>query len=311
MAAKSLYRVRNWSEYNKALVRRGDLTVWVEEDSLKSWKALPTGHSGQPFLYSETAIECCLTLRSIFHLPLRATQGFLFSLFKLMEVELPVPNYSTLSRRAEGLDVDLEAFPSQGGVHLVIDSTGFKVYGEGEWKVRTHGASKRRTWKKMHIAISAKTFEVLSVETTSKDVHDTKVTSRLIPKDRKIEAVYADKAYDNKVSLDPIANAGARAIIPPRSGAALTKPAKLTPGLKLRNKNVSKIWKVGEEAWKVETHYHTRSLVETEIYRFKQIFGERLRSRKDENQKTEMRLWSRALNRITHLGMPKSRRITW
>lgn len=312
MASKSTYRVRNWSEYNRALIRRGDLTVWVDDAALKAWVAKPDPHHvGQPFFYSNNAIECCLTLRSLFHLPLRSTQGFLFSLFKLMGVELQVPDYSTLSRRAETLDVDLESFPSTGGVHLVIDSTGFKVFGEGEWKVRTHGASKRRTWKKMHIAVNAKTFDVLSVETTSRDVHDTKVTSRLIPKNEKIEAIYADKAYDNKVSLDPIAEAGAKAIIPPRSGAALTAAKKLTPGLKQRNEHVKRIWKVGEEAWKVESNYHTRSLVETTMFRYKQIFGERLRGRKDETQKNEMRVWSRALNRMTHLGMPESYKKSW
>ena len=133
---KAVYRIRNWREYNQALVRRGSLTVWVDRQALDAWNYQGPAQWGAQYVYSDAAIECLLTLRAVFHLPLRATQGMAASVFELMGLDLDVPHYSTLSRRAAQLAVDLSR-KSQGPLHLVLDSTGLKVYGEGEWKVRT------------------------------------------------------------------------------------------------------------------------------------------------------------------------------
>jgi Transposase DDE domain len=156
---KAVYRIRNWSDYNRALVRRGSLTVWVDQESLDAWNYQGPAQWGGQYVYSDTAMQCLLTLRAVFHLPLRATQGMAQSVFQLMGLDLAVPHYSTLSRRAADLEVDL-ARKSQGPLHLVLDSTGLKVYGEGEWKVRKHGYSKRRTWRKLHLAIDARSHEI-------------------------------------------------------------------------------------------------------------------------------------------------------
>ena len=147
---EATYRVRNWTEYNKSLVKRGSLTVWASEEVLKAWtEVAATGKQGRVETYSDIAIECMATLQAIYRLPLRGTQGLVQSLFELMQIILPVPNYSTLSRRKKALAINLPQRKTGEGIHVVIDSTGIKVFGEGEWKVRQHGWSNRRTWKKL------------------------------------------------------------------------------------------------------------------------------------------------------------------
>jgi hypothetical protein len=143
-AKKVTCRIRNWAEYNRALTRRGSLTIWVDEQALRDWNYRGPAQWGGQYVSSDAAIPCLLTLRAVFHLPLRATEGMARSVFELMGLALDVPHSSTLSRRAAGLEVDL-ARKSKGPLHLVLDSTGLKVYGEGEWKARKHGYSKRRT----------------------------------------------------------------------------------------------------------------------------------------------------------------------
>jgi hypothetical protein len=132
---KPAYRIRNWKKYNDALVNRGSLTLWVDQASLQAWRHQGPARRGAQFDYSDLAIQCLLTLRAIYHLTLRATEGFARSLFELMRLDLPVPDYTTLCRRAKTLCIDLPR-QAEGPLHLVLDSTGLKVYGEGEWKVR-------------------------------------------------------------------------------------------------------------------------------------------------------------------------------
>src|SRR3954447_17291257 len=168
---KVTYRVRNWKQYNDALVRRGALTLRVERDTLEAWRYQGPAQQGAQFEYSDPAIECLLTLRAVYHLPLRATEGFARSLLELMGLELPVPDYSTLSRRAKTLRITLPK-KATGPLHLVLDSTGLKVYGEGEWKVRKHGYSKRRTWLKLHLAIDPETHEIQAALVSEPGVTD-------------------------------------------------------------------------------------------------------------------------------------------
>ena len=141
---KATYRVRNWKEYDAALVRRGALTLWVEEATLQAWRYQGPNQRGAQFEYSDLAIECLLTLRAVYHLTLRATEGFARSLFEVMGLDLEVPDHTTLGRRAAAVRITLPK-RAEGPLHLVLDSTGLKVYGEGEWKARKHGYSKRRT----------------------------------------------------------------------------------------------------------------------------------------------------------------------
>jgi hypothetical protein len=147
MAKKQNYRIRNWGEYNEALRRRGSLTVWFDEQVLQGWyESERSGRRGRSRTFSNVAIQCMLTLKVVYQLPLRATEGLLASLVKLMGIELAVPDYTTLSRRQQQLEVVIARRPRSGPLHMVVDSTGLKIFGEGEWKVRKHGYTKRRTW---------------------------------------------------------------------------------------------------------------------------------------------------------------------
>src|SRR6058998_4238132 len=175
MRTKIRYRIRNWSKYNAALIARGSLTLWVDEEAIKAWRYTGPPQRGAQYVYADAAIKCVLTLRAVYHLALRATQGLARSVFALLEVALPVPSYSTLSRRAAEVAVALGARPRSGPLHLVIDSSGFKVYGEGEWKVRGHGWSKRRTWRKLHSAVDEATGEIVTAVASEAGVTDDEV----------------------------------------------------------------------------------------------------------------------------------------
>ena len=244
-----------------------------------------------------------LSLKAVFHLPLRQTEGFVCSLFKLMGITLPVANYSRLSRRAPGLKIKLRRETNKAIKDLVIDSTGVKVYGEGEWKVRTHGKDKRRTWRKLHIAVDCETWEITAVELTDKGVVDPRVLPSLLEEtEGEVEKAYGDGAYDTNQCYKAIYKKGAKAIIPPRKGAVERKYYYL----KDRNEAIREKEEKGEKGWKKESGYHKRSLVETEMGRIKGIVGERMMSRKMERQVTEARIKCMVLNRMSELGMPET-----
>lgn len=298
------YRVRNWKDYNQALIRRGSLTVWIEETTLQAWcQNMRDGQVGAPTTYSDLAIQALLTLKAVFCLPLRQTQGFAQSVLQLMASDLPIPNYSTLSRRADGLAVALPRRTKDEPLHVVIDLTGLKIYGEGEWKTRQHGVSKRRTWPKMHLGVDEATGEIVAVVTTERDVADCEVLPQILAaiKDE-IAQVSADGAYDTIGCHQAIAARQATPAIPPRENAVITDIGQWDA----REQAVRRIGEMGRPAWKQEVKYHRRSLAETMMFRQKTIFGDRLSSRKMATQTTEVRIRCAALNRVTHLGMPQS-----
>ena len=193
---KKKYQVRNWKEYNQALVNRGRITLWFDEESIGHWyNGQKSGKRGASPTYSDIAILCGLTLREVFHLPLRATEGLVLSLIELMGLKLEAPDYTTFCRRQKDLEVLLPRLKTGEGIHVVVDSTGLKVYGEGEWKVRSHGVSKRRTWRKLHLAIDESTHELLMSVISTNDVKDSEVFEDLIePIEEEIEQVSADGA---------------------------------------------------------------------------------------------------------------------
>jgi hypothetical protein len=301
------YRVRNWKDYNQALIRRGSLTLWIEQTTLEAWSQnMRHGQVGSPTRYSDVAIQALLTLKAVFCLPLRQTQGFAQSLLQLMASDLPVPNYTTLSRRAQTLEVALPRLCKAEPLHVVIDSTGLKIYGEGEWKTRQHGASKRRTGRKMHLGVAEATGEVVAVVTTERDVGDCEVLPQLLQAiGEPIEQVSADGAYDTIGCHKAIAQRQAKPAIPPRENAVITDIG----WWDAREGAVRRIEEIGRAAWKQEVNYHRRSLAETMMYRQKTIFGDRLSARKLVTQTTEVRIRCAALNRMIHLGMPDSYRI--
>ena len=253
-------------------------------------------------------IELALTLRTLFRFSLRATQGFLEGLVSLLGLNLQISHYSRLSRRAANLDIQLSRLKKQGKTptDIVIDSTGLKIYGEGEWKTRIHGKQKRRTWRKYHVAVNPESHEVIALELTKSNVHDCTVVPVLLSKQKNLGKVYADGAYPFKKSLDAIAESGGTPVIPLRSGTGLVKknPSK---GELLRNQLVLDFRQPGgKRIWKKTSGYHRRSLAETHMFRLKTILGSSLRGRKFENQKTEAYLMAKILNKMAKLGMPES-----
>ena len=299
-------RIRDWRHYNKALIRRGSLTLWVERRAINAWRDCSRpARRGRRRTYTDLAITCALTLREVYHLPLRSTQGLVASVLRLLAVELPVPHYSTLSRRAAALQVKLPRL-MKGALHLAVDSTGMKVYGEGEWKMRLHGKEKRRTWRKLHLCIDHTTHEVVSLSMTGKDTLDRNEVAGLLSEvGGAVKEVLGDGAYDFEACHRAIRERGARAVIPPKKGARVRG----TPHFKDRDEAVARSRAVGTEQWKREAGYHRRSLVETAMMRIKTLFSERLKAREWSRQETELRLRCATMNRMTALGMPKSRAV--
>jgi len=298
------YRVRNWREYNEALIQRGSLTLWLEEKTVQSWLNVErSGKRGHPYEYSDVAVECMLLLKQVFHLGLRQTQGFMQSIFQLVGQTLPVLSYSQLSRRQKELRVNLPRQRRGQALHVVVDATGLKVYGEGEWKTRQHQISKRRTWCKVHLAFDTDTHEVVAEIITENNVHDKeKLPGLLAQIEEEIAQVSADTGYDYQTCYQAIAAKGARAVIPPRRNGRAWNNGQMDD----RDGNLRRIAEVGREIWKQETAYHQRSLAETGMFRLKKIFGPTLLARKLAHQRTEVRLRCVALNRMTALGMPDS-----
>lgn len=299
---KQQYRIRNWQQYNKALVSRGSLTLWIDTRSTDTWldRDVPA-RRGRRRTYTDAAIVCALLLREVYHLPLRSTQGLVASVLRLMQVSLPSPHYSTLCRRARRLELSLTA--PKKIKHLVIDSTGLKVYGEGEWKVRLHGADKRRTWRKLHISMDARTQQITSALITDKELLDRNALPKLLAETpAEIEAICADGAYDFEQCYRAIRNCGATPLIPPRSDAVVRG----RNPFESRDENVGDIRKLGRKQWKLKSGYHKRSLVECAFFRLKSLFSERLRSRRTETQKVEAEIRCLALNQMTQLGMPQN-----
>jgi transposase len=307
MKTKTPYRIRNWSAYNAALIARGSLTLWVDEEAVQAWRYSGPTQRGAQYVYAEAAITCVLTLRAVYHLALRATEGLARSVFALLEAALPVPSYSTLSRRAADLSVVLGALPRSTPLHLVIDSSGFKVYGEGEWKVRQPGWSKRRTWRKLHLAVDEATGEIVAAVASEAGVADEDALPDLLQQvPAEIRQVSADGAYDKRPCYDALAERGATAVIPPRRDAKIWQHGNCAGAPWQRDENLRAIRQKGRRRWKQESGYHRRSLAETTFFRLKTIFGPAVSSRHFPQQATELFLQVAALNRMTHLGMPDS-----
>ncbi len=307
---KARYGIRNWRQYNQALVQRGSLTLWVDEAALTGWRNHEkSGGRGASLTYKDSAIVCALTLQGVYRLPLRATVGLLRSLFELMQVGLPVPDFSTLCRRRQTLEVALMARLPTGRLHLLVDASGFKVYGEGEWKVRQHGYSKRRTWRKLPIGINEQTGEVVAAMASTNDLRDDALLGDLLSQvPGPIEQVSGDGIYDTAACYRLLEKRKARAAIPPRQGARRSPK----PELEARNAHIERIRHLseggqdGRKKWKQEVGYHRRSLVETAFFRLKTLFGNTLSARHFQAQANELFLRCAALNRMTQLGMPQS-----
>ena len=309
------YKSRNWPAYNEALKRRGSLTIWF--DPAMTWGAVPTGKRGRQPDDSDAAIQTCLTMKVLFGMALRQTTGFVESLLRLIGLDWAVPDFSTLSRRQEALKVNIPYRGSDGPLHLLVDSTGIKVEGEGEWNARKHGGAKRPSprflepmakpwlvWRKIHIGIDEQTLEIRAAEFTTSDVGDAPMLPELldqIPPEQEIASVTADGAFDTRKCHDAIAARGAAAIIPPRKNAKPWKPD--TPGAIARNEALRTSKRVGRTIWRRWSGYHRRSRAETKMYCIK-LLGQRLSARDFDRQVAEFQVRVAVLNGFTALGIP-------
>jgi len=298
------YKTRNWAEYNLSLKQRGSLSIWFDPEM--SWEAEASGRRGRQQTYSDAAIQACLTLKVLFGLPLRQTTGFVESLLKRVGLDWSVPDFSTLCRRQKTLSVAIPYKGSAGPLHLLVDSTGIKAEGEGEWNARKHGGSKRRLWRKIHIGIDEETLEIRAIEVTSSSIGDAPMLPDLLSQiapDQELGSVTADGAYDTRKCHDAIAARNAHAVIPPRKNARMWKPD--TTGAKVRNEAVRSSKYLGRALWRNLTGYHRRSRVETKMHCVK-LLGQRLSARDFDRQVAEIQIRAAILNGFTALGIPRT-----
>src|SRR4051794_19430213 len=296
---RARYRVSNWPEYDRALQQRGSLTVCVTPEALAAWHPPKTGRRGRSRTYSDIAIE---------------TGHLLRSLATLLGLDIGVPDHTTFSRRSPGLTLAKSLAQAQrtGPVHVVIDSTGLKVYGAGEWLTEKHGERGQRTWRKLHLAVDPNSGEILACELTTLEEGDAALVGPLLDQiTSPIASVMADGAYDGEPVYRAVAehqpDPPAAVVIPPRASAVPSPTADTAPSQ--RNQHIRMIRDKGRLGWQKAVGYGRRSLGETTVFRYKTIIGRGLRARTLPSQKTEARIACSVLNRMTRLGMPVSQRI--
>jgi hypothetical protein len=247
------YRVTNWPEYDAALVKRGSLTVWFTQEAVAAWQAPATGKRGGQPVYSSLAIKTGLALRLVFHQPLRQTEGLLRSIADVLAIDIAIPDHTTLSRRGGGLTILPKRIDRAEPLHLLVDSTGLKIYGEGEWLDQKHGIRSRRRWRKLHLGVDADTYEIVAVELTPDDVGDIAEIPDLLDQiDADVASMTADGAYDGEAVYDAVAerHPDAAVIIPPRV-TAVPSETTATP----RDKHLATIVQHGRISWQRSSGY--------------------------------------------------------
>ena len=302
------YKIINWNEYNQSLKLRGSVNIWMNTKAIKQWYYQGKTQRGAQYVYSNMCIELCLMLRKIYHLPLRQTEGFVSSLMQSSGLKLSIPDYTILCRRSKTLKIDLgiENKMAKGEtINIALDSTGLKVYGEGEWKVRQHGYSKYRTWRKLHIGIDPQTGIIHTQELTLNSNDDSALVETLIDQvESPIDKVLGDGIYDTRKAYDPLHKRNIKRIIPPRKSARITRKCDKDDSFYQRNEAIRYIRKHGKRKWKRKMGYHQRSKVETTMFRYKTTFGYKLQSREFERQKTEAKICCKILNQMIEIGKP-------
>jgi len=304
---KTAYRVKNWREYDQALRNRGDIILWISPDAIKAWTPPQTGKRGAQPVYSDIAIETALALRLLFRLPLRQTEGFLHAILPLIGVVLPCPDHTTLSRRNTTVAIRQQgARVPQGPISLIVDGSGLKVCGQGEWQVQKHGEKPHKRWKKLHIGVDAQGWIVASTVTDSHAPDPSQVPALLSQVDRVIERFIGDGMYDKAPVYAAVEqhSPGARVIIPPRTDAVLRPTATTAPTQ--RDQHVLAIEREGRFGWKRTSGYYAQAYAENVFARFKRTFGDRLRAKRDASQEREASLACQLLNRMLELGRPQS-----
>ena len=300
---KTKYHVGNWPEYERALVRRGDVTVWLSADAIDAWRPAPSGRRGAPRKFSDHAIETALTLRLVFGLPLRQAEGFLRSVLSLMRVDLKAPDHTTLSRRSQYLEVAFHRVPTTGPIHLIVDATGLSIVGEGEWAAVRCGGRGRRRWKKLHLGVDG-SGAIVAHTLTVGTADDAPIGQTLIEAvDGDISSVTADGAYDTIAFYEAARARGATVVVPPDKTARVSQRR---PRSRLRDCTIRRVMQIGRRRWKKESGYHRQARAENAFFRYKSIIGDRLRARHSTAQDAEALIACHILNRMTDLGRPAS-----
>jgi len=306
----SRYKVRNWNEYNRSLKNRGSITLWMSDDVIEQWYYKGEKQRGAQFKYSAECIEACCMIRKVYRLGLRQTEGLVESIIGILKLEMDVPHYSVLSRRSKTLKISsvLAKRINKGEhLHIVMDSTGLKVYGEGEWKVRQHGYSKHRTWRKIHIALNPEDGIIHAAEMTTNGIDDAAMVKPVLEKIKgKVKKFGGDGAYDKTKVYDTLEKEKIKPIIPPMKNARIGRHGNSRGKTKPRDRAIRYIRRHGRKKWKKSSLYHRRSLAETTMFRYKTILGDKLQSRTFDRQCTEALLSCKILNKMTLCGMPDS-----
>ncbi len=305
---KTKYRVQNWREYERGLRSRGEVTIWLSEESIAAWTPPKNGLRGGQRRYSNLAILTALTLRVVFGLPLRQTEGFLGSLLSLMGLDLKAPDHTTLSRRNRIVELPPLTRAHDGPIHVIVDSTGLKILGSGEWNAHKYKASKkRRDWRKLHIGVDDEGFIVAAELTTSSGDDASTVPDLLDQIEDPIRRFTADGAYDHRSIYERVGAAGTEdvvIVIPPRRCAVSAGP---TDGpWAQREAALDRIRAVGRRQWQKESGYRQQARVENGFFRYKSVLGDGLKARNRDAQKREAVIGCHLLNRMAELGRPKS-----
>jgi hypothetical protein len=301
---KTKYRVGNWAEYDRALVQRGDITLWISTDATDAWKGEPSGRRGGQRKFSDHAVETALTLRLVFKLPLRQAEGFLRSVLSLMDVDLEAPDHTTLSRRSQRLNVQLAIITTDRPLHLIVDSTGLSIVGEGEWAAVKYGGRGRRGWRKLHLGVD-ESGVIVAEALSDGNADDAKTGLNLIDDvEGEIASFTADVAYDTIAIYEAAAVRGARVVVPPIKTATRSHRRRFRSSA--RDRTIMRVKEIGRRRWKKESGYHRQARVENAFFRYKSIIGDRLHARHPKSQEAEALIACNILNLMAALGRSES-----
>lgn len=304
---KEKYKVVNWSAYNKSLKERGKISIWLPNNLSELWYRSTEDTVVGKQKYSDVAIEFCMIIKQLYCLPYRQTEGFIEDIFRQINLNLNVVSYTQIQRRQSDLAVNIrcEEHFKRVNIDVVIDSTGLMVYGEGEWKVRQHGKSKNRQWIKMSLASQPDTLEIVSQVITFNDVDDAETGVEIISQIKEnIKSCAGDGAYD-KAKFRACLSPQTKQLIPPQENATLSNN---DPIMFQRDEAIKVITEIDRATWKKSVNYHIRSKAEVNMFRYKIIFGDHIKSRKLVNQKNEVSINCKILNKFAQLGLPESQK---
>jgi hypothetical protein len=304
------HRVLNWAEYDAALRARGSLTIWFTQEAVERWRAETRTTPGGQRTYSDPAITTALILRALFRLPLRQTEGLIGSIIELLGVELGVPDHSTISRRTKVASLPVVPASSSGAVELLVDGTGVKFCGPGEYLLEKHGIQRRHACKKPHIGLDAVTGRIVTATLTDHDADDGSQVGALLDLIEELLACFVpDGAYDQNSVSETVAEhtSDAAVIVPPRFPAMPSANAETNPTR--RDRHLQHIAEHGRMAWRKSSRYNVRALVEAFFSRWKRVIGDGLRFRTDDRRNTEIAIAVRILNHMLDLGRPDSVRV--